>query len=205
MIARALCPGRHVASVATMGLWRSRPSLWRSSTPQRARRGRRAKPSVALEACETSRWRRVRSSGLAVVLLGLGVWLAAASGEPGTVAVVGAAAVVTVVMVATLPARARRAAWRATSRAPKELLVYADGLLLEPRWDPAAHALVGIHRDGRDATAAAADLGRQPAGRHVPQARAWRPAAVPRLREYLATRVAPRATRAGAANTTPNA
>ena len=31
------------------------------------------------------------------------------------------------------------------------------------------------------------------------------PAAVPRLREYLAARVAPRATRAGAANTTPNA
>ena len=31
------------------------------------------------------------------------------------------------------------------------------------------------------------------------------PAAVPRLREYLAARVAPRPTRAGAANTTPNA
>jgi YcxB-like protein len=68
--------------------------------------------------------------GLAVVLFGLGAWLEVATGEPGTVAVVAAAAVAALVMVATLPARLRRRAWRATSQAPKELLVYADGLLL---------------------------------------------------------------------------
>jgi hypothetical protein len=59
--------------------------------------------------------------GLGVVLLGRGAWLQAASGEFGTVAAVAAVAVVGWVMVATLPVRLRRAAWRATTQAPKEL------------------------------------------------------------------------------------
>jgi hypothetical protein len=162
--------------------------------------------AVGWDLRHSRRLKRLRVGyGLAVILLGLGVWLAAASGEPGTVAVVGAAAVVTVVMVATLPARARRTAWRATSQAPKELLVYADGLLLSR--DGTQLRMPWSEFTGMDETPRLLLLtlaGNRP-GFMFPKRGLGDPAAVPRLREYLAARVAPRATRAGAANTTPNA
>jgi hypothetical protein len=49
------------------------------------------------------------------------------------------------------------------------------GPAARPRWDPAAHALVGIQRHGGDPSAAALDLAWQPAGLDVPQAWPWRP------------------------------
>jgi YcxB-like protein len=143
--------------------------------------------------------------GLGVVLLGLGAWLQAGSGELGTVAVVAAVAVVGLVMVATLPVRLRRAAWRATSQAPKELLVYAEGLLLSR--DGTQLRLPWSEVSGMDETPQLLLLtltGNRP-GMMFPKRGLGDPTTVPRLRAYLAARAGPHATRAGEGHTTPSA
>ena len=129
----------------------------------------------------------------------------AASGELGTVAVVAAVAVVGLVMVATLPVRLRRAAWRATSPVPKELLVYAGGLLLSS--DGTQLRLPWSEVSGMDETPRLLLLtltGNRP-GMMFPKRGLGDPASVPRLREYLAARVSPRATPPARGHTTPSA
>jgi hypothetical protein len=162
--------------------------------------------AVAWDLRHSRRLKKLRVGyGLGVVLLGLGAWVAAASGELGTVAVVAAVAVVGGVMVATLPVRLRRVAWRATSPAPKELLVYPEGLLLSR--DGIQLRLPWSEVSGMDETPRLLLLtltGNRP-GMMFPKRGLGDPAAVPRLREYLAARVGPRATRAGGAHTTPSA
>jgi hypothetical protein len=162
--------------------------------------------AVAWDLRHSPRLKKLRVGyGLGVVLLGLGAWLQAASGEFGTVAAVAAVAVVGGVMVATLPVRLRRAAWRATTQAPKELLVYADGLLLSR--DGTQLRLPWSEVSGMDETPRLLLLtltGNRP-GMMFPKRGLGDPATVPRLREYLATRVGPRATRADGGHTTPSA
>jgi YcxB-like protein len=162
--------------------------------------------AVAWDLRHSRRLKKLRVGyGLGVVLLGLGAWVQAPSGELGTVAVVAAAAVVGLVMVATLPVRLRRAAWRATSQAPKELLVYAEGLMLSR--DGTQLRLPWSEVSGIDETPRLLLLtltGSRP-GMMFPKRGLGDPAAVPRLRKYLAARVGPRATRAGGGHTTPSA
>ena len=162
--------------------------------------------AVAWDLRHSRRLKKLRVGyGLAVVLFGLGAWLEVATGEPGTVAVAAAAAVAALVMVATLPARLRRRAWRATSRAPKELLVYADGLLLSR--DATQLRMPWSEFTGMDETPRLLLLtlaGNRP-GLMFPKRGLGEPAAIPRLREYLAARVGSRPKRADAENPMPNA
>jgi hypothetical protein len=162
--------------------------------------------AVAWDLRHSRRLKKLRVGyGLGVVLLGLGAWLEATGGELGTITVVGAIAAVGLVMVATLPVRLRRRAWRATSQAPKELLVYAEGLLLSH--DGTQLRMPWSEFSGMDETPRLLllTLTRNRPGMMFPKRGLGDPAAVPRLREYLAARVSPHATRAGGGHTTPNA
>ena len=163
--------------------------------------------AVAWDLRHSRRLKKLRVGyGLGVVLLGLGGWLEATGGELGTITVVGAVAVVGLVMVATLPVRLRRRAWRATSQAPKELLVYAEGLLLSH--DGTQLRMPWSEFSGMDETPRLLllTLTRDRPGMMFPKRGLGDPAAVPCLREYLAARVSPHATRAGGGHaTTPNA
>jgi hypothetical protein len=140
------------------------------------------------------------SYGVAAVLLGLGGWRTATGGGlwTWTAGAAGLVAVGALAMAATLPARLRRAAWRTTTHAPKELLVFAEGLLL--RRDATQLRLPWSEFTGMDETPRLLLL-RLGAHRRVfvfPKRGLGDPAAVPRLWEYLAARVGPRTTRAGA-------
>ena len=162
--------------------------------------------AVAWDLRHSRRLKKLRVGyGLGVVLFGLGAWLEAASGDLGTVAVVGAVAVVGLVMVTTLPVRRRRAAWRATSQAPKELLVYAEGVLLSH--DGVQLRLPWSEFSGMDETPRLLllTLTRNRPGMMFPKRGLGDPAAVPRLRGYLAAQVSHQATRAGEGHTTPSA
>lgn len=135
--------------------------------------------------------------GLAIVLLGLGSWLRAARGDLWTASVAAVVAVVALAMVATLPARLRRAAWQATPHAPKQLLVYAEGLMLSR--DATQLRLPWSEFTGMDETLRLLLL-TSGANRPVfvfPKRGLGDPAAVPRLREFLAARVGLRAERSG--------
>ena len=140
--------------------------------------------AVAWDLRHSRRLKKLRVGyGLGAVVLGLGAWLQAASGELGTVAVVTAVAVVGLAMVATLPVRLRKAAWQATSQAPKELLVYAEGLLLSR--DSTQLRLPWSEVSGMDETPRLLLLtltGNRP-GMMFPKRGLGDPAAVPRLRE----------------------
>jgi hypothetical protein len=74
----------------------------------------------------------------------------------------------------------------------------------QPRWDPAAPALSEVSGMDETPRLLLTLTGNRP-GMMFPKRRLGDPAAVPRLREYLAARVGPRATRAGGAHTTPSA
>ena len=107
-------------------------------------------------------------------------------------------------MVATLPVRLRRAAWRATSQAPKELLVYAEGLLLSH--DGTQLRMPWSEFSGMDETPRLLllTLTRNRPTMMFPKRGLGDPTAVPRLREYLAARVGSRTTLAGG-HTAPTA
>jgi len=162
--------------------------------------------AVAWNLRHSRRLRMLRVSyGVAAVLVGLGGWLMATGGLwTWTAWAAGLVPVVALAMVATLPARLRRAAWRATPHAPKELLVFAEGLLLSR--DATQLRMPWSEFTGMDETSRL--LLRSGPSRPVfvfPKRGLGDPAAVPRLREYLAARGGPPTTRAGAGNQTRNA
>jgi hypothetical protein len=116
------------------------------------------------------------SYGVAAVLLGLGGWRTATGGGLWT-------------WTAGQPAWSRSAHWPWRRRCRRGCVGLPGGpprtpqgtarlrrrAAAAPRCDPVAPALVGVHRDGRDSPAAAAEVGSASAGLCVPQARAWRP------------------------------
>jgi YcxB-like protein len=152
-------------------------------------------------------WRLRLSYGVAALLLGLGGWLMAGGGGGWrwTASAAGLVAVMALAMVATLPARLRRAAWQATTHAPKELLVFDEGLLL--RREATQLRMPWSEFTGMDETPRLLLL-RSGAHRPIfvfPKRGLGDPAAVPRLRDHLAARLGLRTTGAGTQTTTPNA